>query len=596
MFSQEYRLLKYKELFITILAACLLCINTEGGLSLHSLTTPLLTAFLLSWPTSFLTDRYRLRKVVQLIVGEAIIAVCTVDAYCQSIFAVPITPQILSNIMLSDHREMYEFFAVFVNIYILQHWRIAAMLILVIALPVSLFWIRSNFRISVPPYLRITWIVILLLCAAYEIPTTYRYTQLFRHQNDLQSMEGLIFRHYHEELPTPLHRFTFAYYALKQSEHVLDNIRRTSFAATVDSCSYLSPHIVLIIGESYNKHHSTLYGYHLPTTPLQQKRAETGELVVFNDVVTPWNITTNAILDILSTWEYGMPQTIGEMPLVPMLFQKAGYEVTFFSNQFLLKGFRKGATNQAGHFFLANRMLSDSLFTYRNKKTNKYDMGLVHQVKDYKRDIRCEERSVKDEIQDTRKEYRGTLDIIHLIGHHFDYSLRYPPSATKFTKKDYAVKTIDDDAKQTIAHYDNVTYYNDMVMDSILTIYENKDAIVVFAADHGEEVYDDMPIQGRLFQEPTVQQMPYEFEVPMWIWMSERYRKNHPQIAVAVMQASNKPFMTDGISQLILSLAGIACQWSDESRNLLSPYYKCKQRIICGSVDYDILMSRSKAK
>ena len=594
MFSQEYRLLKYKELFITILAACLLCIDTEGGLSFHSLTTPLLTAFLLSWPTSFLTDRYRLRKVVQLIVGEAIIAVCTVDAYCQSIFAVPITPQILSNIMLSDHREMYEFFAVFVNIYILQHWRIAAMLILVIALPVSLFWIRSNFRISVPPYLRITWIVILLLCAAYEIPTTYRYTQLFRHQNDLQSMEGLIFRHYHEELPTPLHRFTFAYYALKQSEHVLDNIRRTSFAATVDSCSYLSPHIVLIIGESYNKHHSTLYGYHLPTTPLQQKRAETGELVVFNDVVTPWNITTNAILDILSTWEYGMPQTIGEMPLVPMLFQKAGYEVTFFSNQFLLKGFRKGATNQAGHFFLANRMLSDSLFTYRNKKTDKYDMGLVHQVKEY-----IEGKKGRNEEGGARKEKRGdkeiqgckgTLDIIHLVGHHFDYSMRYPSSATRFSVKDYADRKLDDDALQTIAQYDNATYYNDMVMDSILSIYEHEDAIVVFVADHGEEVYDDMPIQGRLFQEPTAQQARQEFEVPMWIWMSQRYRENHPQTAAVVIQAADKPLMTDGLSQLMLSLAGIGCQWYNDSHNVLSTAYKGKRRIIGGTVDYDHLM------
>ena len=41
-------------------------------------------------------------------------------------------------------------------------------------------------------------------------------------------MEGLIFHHYHDEIPTPLHRFSFAYYSMKQSRHVLDEIKRSS--------------------------------------------------------------------------------------------------------------------------------------------------------------------------------------------------------------------------------------------------------------------------------------------------------------------------------------------------------------------------------
>ena len=55
-------------------------------------------------------------------------------------------------------------------------------------------------------------------------------------------MEGLIFHHYHDEIPTPLHRFSFAYYSMKQSRHVLDEIKRSTFSAQIDSCSYLSPH------------------------------------------------------------------------------------------------------------------------------------------------------------------------------------------------------------------------------------------------------------------------------------------------------------------------------------------------------------------
>lgn len=130
-----------------------------------------------------------------------------------------------------------------------------------------------------------------------------------------------------------------------------------------------------------------------------------------------------------------------------------------------------------------------------------------------------------------------------------------------------------------------------MVLDSILSLYENDEAIVIFIADHGEQVYDNGEFQGRLFQDPTAEQAKYEFEVPMWIWCSRSYRDQHPDVVKSIIEAKDKPFMTDGIPQLLLSLAGIDSKWNDESHNLLSPQYKCKPRIIGGNTDYDVLMS-----
>ena len=129
------------------------------------------------------------------------------------------------------------------------------------------------------------------------------------------------------------------------------------------------------------------------------------------------------------------------------------------------------------------------------------------------------------------------------------------------------------------------------MLDSILTIYEHENAIVLFVADHGEEAFDELPIQGRLFQEPTPQQAHYEFEVPMWIWCSECYRQNHPTVIKNLMLAQDKPFLTDAIPQILLSLADISCRWKNVTRNLLSPTYHSKRRIIVGNVDYDELFS-----
>lgn len=552
------------------MTACLLCLDTTSGLSIHCLTAPILTTVILSWPTKLLP--YRIRLVVQFILGECFIALCLVDCYCQEFFGTPITPQILTNTLLSDVREANEFLSTFIGWYVLLHWRLALLLLLAVILPLFMFW-KGDFSINLSRKYKIVEISICILCMIVEVPTAYKYFQLFLQKQNLEKIEGLIFRHYHEEIPTPLHRIVFAYYSSIQSGHVLDGIKHSTFSAEIDSCSYLSHHIVLVIGESYNKHHSSLYDYRLPTTPMQQERRNRGELFLFTNVVTPWNITSNVFLDIFSLWEQDYKDNVTIYPLFPILFRRAGYSVNFFSNQYLLKGFCKGATNQAGHFFLADYEMSDSLFTYRNKKHNKFDMRLVNQVADYKNHVQSS----------------YTLDIIHLIGQHFDYSSRYPSANARFSLADYQDKNLTKEAKEIVMHYDNATFYNDMVLDSLISIYEREEAIILFIADHGEEVYDDMLVHGRLFQKPTASQAKQEFEVPMWIWCSDDYRQSHPEILDGIEKALNKPFMTDAVPQLLLFLAGITCQWTDESSNLLSPKYQKRSRVIGGIVDYDTL-------
>ena len=566
------------SLFATALAACLLCIDTTSGLSVHRVTSSIVTAFILSGLCSLTPGG--IRAFIQLVVGEGVIAVCLIDCYCQEYFFSPITPQLMTSILLSDAREACEFLSAFVGIEVLLRWRIASLLMLAACLPVSLFvsW-------QLPTTLRNRRLVyaclaLLLLCAACEAPAFCKFSQLFMQKQETERLEGLIFRRYHQEVPTPLHRLVFACYSSVQSREVLRGIKHSTLVAGIDSCSHASPHIVLAIGESYNKHHSSLYGYRLPTTPLQQKRLAAGELTVFTDVVTPWNITSNVFLDMFSLWEHGSRRHVSEYPLFPILFRRAGYQVTFFSNQYQLRGFRKGTTNQAGHFFLADRELSDSLFSLRNRKSAKYDMGLISQLAQFRKGEELPAYS---------------LDIVHLIGQHFKYSARYPHRLSYFSAADYQGRNLEEDARKIVMHYDNATRYDDAVLDSLLTLYEDEEAIVIFIADHGEEVYDELPTHGRLHQEPTGEQARNEFEVPMWIWCSKKYGDRHPDIVAAIRTSASRPFLSDDIPQILLYLAGIESAWTDDTRNLLSPRYRSKQRVIAGDSDYDSLVGRRKS-
>ena len=564
---------RYRILFLYTLTACLLCINTATGrLSFHLLSAPLLTTFLISWLTSFIPNKIA-RNTVQILLGECVICICMVDCYCQLVFSTPISPQIISNVFLSDLREIWEFLSVYVGKNILGQWRLVILVLLSLSLPVVLLTDRLHFSLNATRT-SIPWIIILVICFVVEIPSTYRYYSIFLNKNRTDNIEGLIFRHYDEEKKTPLHRFIISSYTYLKSSDELKRIRQSTFKADIDSCTYKSPHIVLVIGESYNKHHSSLYGYRLPTATNQQKRLEKGELFLFTDVVTPWNITSNVFLNMFSMWESGNSESLADCPLFPVLFRRAGYEVSFFTNQYNFKGFNKGTTSQTGHFFLADRTLCDTLFTFRNEKSEKYDLGLVRQVESY----------------NNRNHSPYTLDIIHLIGQHFDYSQRYTDENRFFKSIDYKQIPINEDERQTIMHYDNATRYNDIVLENILTLYEKEDAIVVFVPDHGEEVYDDLTVSGRLFQKPTVTQAKYEYEVPMWIWCSDLYRETHPDVVSDIIESVSKPFMTDGIPQLLLFLSGIDCKWTNENSNIISDKYESKPRIINGDTDYDILM------
>lgn len=90
-----------------------------------------------------------------------------------------------------------------------------------------------------------------------------------------------------------------------------------------------------------------------------------------------------------------------------------------------------------------------------------------------------------------------TLDIFHFLGLHVDFSQRYLRNYSTFSSKDYSRTDISEEDKQILADYDNAIVYNDFVIDSIIKLYENKDAVIIFVPDHGERVFDHSKEWGR---------------------------------------------------------------------------------------------------
>lgn len=380
----------------------------------------------------------------------------------------------------------------------------------------------------------------------------------------------------------PVYRLAFSIFSNELASQQVDRLIEAKDKMSVDSCSFKSPNIVLIIGESYGKLHSQQYGYFMPTTPRQIKREKSGLLVPFSDVVAPWNLTSFVFKNVFSLHVVGEKGEWCDYPLFPSLFRKAGYHVTFITNQFLPKA-KQAVYDFSGGFFLNHPELSEAMFDSRNQQLYLFDRGLLD---DY----------------DKNQQQHNTehnLIIFHLLGQHVKYNQRFPSDRRHFTAEDYEKKRADLNGKQrnVLADYDNAILYNDSIVDAIISRFEDKEAIIIYMPDHGEECYEGN--RGFICRNHSAaidyDLAHYEFEIPFWIFCSYKYAAKHPDIYKEIIGAKNRRFMTDALPHMLLYLAGIHTKDYHAEYNILSPQYnEMRPRILKNTTDYDKLTRPSE--
>ena len=382
------------------------------------------------------------------------------------------------------------------------------------------------------------------------------------------------------KLYIPVYRLAFGLYANGLADTQIDQLKAASDKIVVDSCSYRVPNIVLIIGESYNKHHSQLYGYNMPTTPRQKQMADDGSLIAFNDVVSPWNLTSFVFKNVMSLYAVGDSGEWCDYPLFPEVFRKAGYHVTFITNQFQSEA-KEAVYDFSGGFFLNNPELSKCLFDTRNTRLHRFDDGVL---KEYDEIVK------KDKAAKAKK---GNLVILHLMGSHVMYKARYPQKTHKHLLHTmYKRPDLNKKQRMILADYDNSVLYNDSIVAAVTQRFADKDAVVIYVPDHGEEIFDGTPyMYGRMHGANIDYRLARnEMEIPFWVWGSEKYRENHPYGWMAIQNAQNHPMMTDVLPHFLMYLGGISSPLYRKELNVISPEYDVNRpRILKNVTDYNKL-------
>ena len=386
------------------------------------------------------------------------------------------------------------------------------------------------------------------------------------------------------KLYVPPYRLAFSLYANRLASRQIVQLEAASKKIRIDSCSFRVPEIVLVIGESYNKHHSQLYGYDKPTTPRQMAMAADSSLVVFTDVVASWNLTSFVFKHMLSLWAVGEEGEWCDEPLFPEVFRKAGYQVDFLTNQFQPKA-KDAVYDFSGGFFLNDPDFSKRQFDTRNSRTYRYDETLL---KAY--DALNQKDQSRDSLETSK--IQGRLTILHLMGSHVDYRARYPKQRQYFTPSMYQRPELTDKQRRILSDYDNSLRYNDSILWAITQRFMDKDAVVIYVPDHAEEIFDGKPyIYGRMHGANIDYRLARnEMEIPFWIWGSPRYIERHPYGWKAIQAAKDRPLMTDVLPHLLLYLGGISTPLYHPELNVITPEYNTRRpRILKGVTDYNML-------
>lgn len=350
--------------------------------------------------------------------------------------------------------------------------------------------------------------------------------------------------------------------------------------ATLQTNGDDSINVILVIGESYIREHTPLYGYPLQTTPFLSEEQRQGRLFVFNDAVSPYNQTTKVMRNLLCSNSMGDGEAWNTTPPLMAVFKKNGYWVGMEDNQ-KTDGLGNVFAFSLNAFLYHPRMMA-ACYNEVNDSTFEFDGQLVD---DYR----------KRHSQPTDGEARRLL-LFHLMGQHVGFRYRYPaePRFQHFTADSTAFRHepwLTKEMREEIAHYDNATRYNDHVLQQIAALYDKDNTVMILLSDHGEEVYDYRDRYGRddweLGDSPQ-DVLRWQYCIPFMVWCSDRFLERHPEVAERLAKAADRPLMLDNTCQLLFSLAGLQTPYYQKRRDILSDDYQCQHRIINDIYDYEL--------
>jgi heptose-I-phosphate ethanolaminephosphotransferase len=306
---------------------------------------------------------------------------------------------------------------------------------------------------------------------------------------------------------------------------------------------------VIVIGESVNRNHLSLYGYPRTTNPkLQTIR---NQLLIYDNVTSPSTGTLPVLRDVLTFANYEKPKLYKEDASIIELVRDAGYKTYWIDKQ------GKERSNFRSNSY---RRIAKSADEYICPIHEKLDESIISHLRN----------AMKDTAQ-------NKIIFIHLMGSHLPYADKSPQQFKIFNSKNDTVISVFADRlgakeKQTIDEYDASILYNDFVVYSIVKLLQEETgaSFMLYFSDHGEEIFDSQFFSGRSFNRLSRGMC----EIPFILW----YNDGFSDINKDIQYVPHCPYSTDDVIHSILYLMKINYALFEEERCIFSPKFREKTR------------------
>ena len=294
---------------------------------------------------------------------------------------------------------------------------------------------------------------------------------------------------------------------------------------------------VYIIGEAARAMNWQLYGYERETNPLLSR---IGDLVVFRDVLTQSNTTHKSVPLILSSVATDEHEELYRRKGLPALFNEAGFDTWFISNQSPQGAMIDHLAHDAKHVIYI--------------RSPRHDTQLLDEMR------KVLERSTSQKL----------LFVLHCYGSHFSYHQRYPREFAHF-QPDNDVAIARQHRPMLVNAYDNSIRYTDYFLAQTigyLRSLKGTSSALLYCADHGEDLIDD-DRERFLHASPTT--TAYQLYVASLAWFSEDYRKHFPEKAAAAEANETAPATTHALFHTMADMASIRGRFLTTKVSLASP-------------------------
>ena len=112
--------------------------------------------------------------------------------------------------------------------------------------------------------------------------------------------------------------------------------------------------------------------------------------------------------------------------------------------------------------------------------------------------------------------------------------------------------------------------------------FEDKNAIVFYVPDHGEDVYEN----GSRFMGHGPNGTMHQQEIPMLVWGSDSFKREYNDKWVAIGESAHKPFMTDNLIHAILDVISVRTNEYDCKADLFSKEYDVGRKRVYNNREY----------